>query len=128
MSTSMRCRALILGALSLALGACDNPNKPVPRVKVYQSVEACQAEHPLPPEQTRISGEHRDAWGNSFPAFERFQPPPDLDCAKAFADARAEHLTSAPHYDTQQVCEAAHGDGHCEAHRTDTGSWFIPAM
>src|SRR5262249_27204005 len=44
------------------------------------------------------------------------------------ADARAEHLTSAPHYDTQQVCEAAHGDGHCEAHRTDTGSWFIPAM
>jgi len=120
-------RALVVGALPLALGACGESNKPISRVKVYQSVEACQAEHPLPPEGTRLS-EQRDAWGNSFPVLERFQPPPDLDCAKAFADARSEHANSVPRYETQQACEASHGDGHCEVHRTDAGSWFVPAM
>lgn len=124
---SMWCRALIASTVLLALGACDDSNKLVSRVKVYQSVQACEAEHPLPPVGTRLS-QRQDAWGNSFPVFETFQPPPDLDCAKAFTEARAEQENSAPRYDTQQACEVAHGDGHCEVHRTDAGSWFIPAM
>lgn len=120
-------RALLAAGLPLALAACDESDKAVPRVKIYQSVQACQADHPLPPIGTRLS-QHQDAWGNTMPVLERFQPPPDLDCAKAYAEAREEHVNSAPRYDTQQACEAAHGDRQCEAYRADVSGWFIPAM
>ncbi|MDH2326664.1 DUF1190 domain-containing protein [Cereibacter sp. SYSU M97828] len=35
------------------------------------------------------------------------------DCAEAFAQAEADHLATAPRYDSQQVCEEQHGVGNC---------------
>ena len=49
-------------------------------------------------------------------------------CEASFAEARAEHLETAPRYDAQAVCEAQHGEGACVAEERTGGSVFLPLM
>jgi uncharacterized protein YgiB involved in biofilm formation len=77
-------RPLALRALGLtpllALAGCDDGT---PALRIYPSVEACQAEY------------NAD------------------DCARAFAGAQAAHVSSAPTYPALDVCEQIYGPGGC---------------
>lgn len=58
------------------------------------------------------------------------------DCADAFAVARAEHVQTAPRYDSLQLCEEQHGAGNCGTGgdpvagvaQSGGGSVFLPLM
>lgn len=57
------------------------------------------------------------------------------DCRNAFADAAANHLETAPRYDSLAVCEEQHGVGNCggdpvaaESGGGGMGSIFMPMM
>ncbi|TQS73621.1 DUF1190 domain-containing protein [Rhodobacteraceae bacterium] len=57
----------------------------------------------------------------------------DAECDKAFAEAEALHVESAPRYDSRAVCEEQHGEGACgtEAQATNgggSGSIFMPLL
>ncbi len=68
------------------------------RVKVYSSVEACKAEQ---------SGDV---------------------CSQAYAGALQAHETSAPRYDTRDLCEDRYGPAACMPYHQDGHDWFMPAM
>jgi uncharacterized protein YgiB involved in biofilm formation len=68
------------------------------RLRIYPSVEACQAE------------QNAD------------------DCARAFDGATRAHETSAPRYDSRESCEEIYGPAACRPYADAGGSWFIPAM
>jgi uncharacterized protein YgiB involved in biofilm formation len=73
--------SLLWGALLLvvAAGAIWGSKVREQRIKIYSSVEACQAEYPAE------------------------------DCAKAFAGAEQEHAKSAPRFIARDLCEAEYG-------------------
>lgn len=55
------------------------------------------------------------------------------ECDKAFAEAEALHVESAPRYDSLQVCEEQHGEGNCGSEEQQvsnggSGSIFMPLL
>ncbi|MDN5567350.1 MAG: DUF1190 domain-containing protein [Paracoccus sp. (in: a-proteobacteria)] len=55
------------------------------------------------------------------------------ECDKAFAEAEALHVESAPRYDSIQVCEEQHGAGNCGSEEQQvsnggSGSIFMPLL
>ena len=55
------------------------------------------------------------------------------ECDKAFAEAEALHVESAPRYDSLQVCEEQHGEGNCGSEEQQvsnggSGGIFMPLL
>ena len=55
------------------------------------------------------------------------------ECDKAFAEAKALHVESAPRYDSLQVCEEQHGEGNCGSEEQQvsnggSGGIFMPLL
>lgn len=116
MKRSRTIRLALLGSASaLALVACDEPKDPLADANFFRDPVECAR--------------------NLDPAA----------CERGFADARAEHLRSAPAFASREACEQAYGAANCAWQETNVspdqvqeprpgvapsggGGWFMPMM
>jgi len=101
MKRSRRIELALIGAVPLALAACDQPSLEQRESKLlYQSLQQCVSEGKV-----------------------------SVDvCEKAYADAVQAHFRTAPRFATMAECEAQFGYEQCHPVTTSNGSWFMPAL
>ena len=101
----------ILGAAAFTLAGCEEEKTDA---RAFPDRAACEA-------AAETGAAEGTAW---FTA---------ADCATAFATAEAEHLETAPRYESKELCEAEHGAAACAADPavapgSGMGASFLPLI